>query len=173
MEKLLKELQYADVQRQTRRHFLQSAGFGLGALGLGSLLGSCGSSKAGDAAGASESLGGSGIPQFAPKAKRVIYIHMAGAPSQLELFDYKPELVKYHGKDCPAEFLEGKKFAFIQGVPKMLGATGEICTIWPIRCLAVGLPALFADCRRRDHFPEGHAHRPVQPRTCAATPAYG
>ncbi|SDE64083.1 Protein of unknown function [Dyadobacter soli] len=125
MEKLLKELQHAELHRQTRRHFLQSAGFGLGALGLGSLLGSCGSSKAGEVAGASESLAGSGIPQFAPKAKRVIYIHMAGAPSQLELFDYKPELVKYHGKDCPAEFLEGKKFAFIQGVPKMLGPQGK------------------------------------------------
>jgi hypothetical protein len=64
-------------------------------------------------------------PHFAPKAKRVIYIHMAGAPSQLELFDYKPELVKYHGMDCPAEFLEGKKFAFIRGVPKMLGPQGR------------------------------------------------
>jgi hypothetical protein len=64
-------------------------------------------------------------PAVCPKAKRVIYIHMAGAPSQLELFDYKPELVKYHGQDCPAEFLEGKKFAFIQGVPKMLGPQGK------------------------------------------------
>ena len=116
MEKLLKELQHADLQRQTRRHFLQSVGFGLGAMGLGSLMGSCGSSST-DHAPAEAAR----IPQFAPKAKRVIYIHMAGAPSQLELFDYKPELVKYHGKDCPAEFLEGKKFAFIQGVPKMLG----------------------------------------------------
>ena len=60
--------------------------------------------------------------QFAPRAKQVIYIHMAGSPSQLELFDYKPELQKYDGKDCPAELLEGKKFAFIRGVPKMLGS---------------------------------------------------
>ena len=119
MENLLRELQHTDLQRQTRRHFLQSCGFGLGALGLGSLLTGCGTSETGP----SEIK--TGIPQFAPKAKRVIYIHMAGAPSQLEIFDHKPELVKYHGKDCPQEFLEGKKFAFIQGVPKMLASQGK------------------------------------------------
>ena len=46
---------------------------------------------------------------------------MAGAPSQLELFDYKPELMKLDGQDCPPSLLEGKRFAFIRGVPKMLG----------------------------------------------------
>ena len=46
---------------------------------------------------------------------------MVGAPTQLELFDYKPELEKYDGKDCPQEYLEGQRFAFIQGIPKMLG----------------------------------------------------
>ena len=61
-------------------------------------------------------------PQFAARAKRIIYLHMAGAPSQLELFDYKPELTKLDGQDCPASFLAGKRFAFISGVPKLLGA---------------------------------------------------
>lgn len=56
--------------------------------------------------------------QFPAKAKRVIYLHMAGSPSQLELFDYKPELTKLDGRDCPQSFLAGKQFAFIQGVPK-------------------------------------------------------
>jgi hypothetical protein len=60
-------------------------------------------------------------PRCPPKAKRVIYLHMAGSPSQLELFDYKPELARQDGKDCPASLLAGKQFAFIQGVPKMLG----------------------------------------------------
>lgn len=60
-------------------------------------------------------------PHFPPRAKRVIFLHMAGGPSQLELFDYKPELQKLDGEDCPASFLEGRRFAFIQGVPKMLG----------------------------------------------------
>jgi hypothetical protein len=59
-------------------------------------------------------------PMFTPKAKRVIYLHMPGSPSQLELFDYKPELQKLHLKDAPPSFLAGKRFAFIKGVPKML-----------------------------------------------------
>ncbi len=57
---------------------------------------------------------------FAPKATRVIYLHMAGSPSQLELFEHKPDLRKLHIKDCPPSFLEGKRFAFIKGVPKLL-----------------------------------------------------
>src|SRR5438477_160306 len=69
----------------------------------------------------SRSLHGTLPPQFPAKAKRVIYLHMAGAPSQLELFDYKPDLRRLDGQDCPASFLEGKRFAFISGVPKMLG----------------------------------------------------
>ena len=60
-------------------------------------------------------------PHFAAKAKSVIYLHMAGAPSQLETFDFKPALQKLHNQDCPPSLLEGKKFAFIRGVPKMLG----------------------------------------------------
>jgi hypothetical protein len=50
---------------------------------------------------------------------------MAGAPSQLELFDYKPDLMKLDGKDCPPSFLEGKKFAFIRGVPQMMGPQAQ------------------------------------------------
>jgi hypothetical protein len=61
-------------------------------------------------------------PNFAPKAKRVIYLHMAGAPSQLELFQRKPELTKLDGQDCPKEYLEGQRFAFITGVPKLMGS---------------------------------------------------
>ena len=57
-------------------------------------------------------------PQYPAKAKRVIYLHMAGAPSQLELFEHKPELTRLNGQDCPPSFLEGKRFAFISGVPK-------------------------------------------------------
>ncbi len=60
-------------------------------------------------------------PPFAPKVKNVIFLHMAGAPSQLEMFDYKPELLKLHDQDCPQSLLEGKKFAFIRGTPKLLG----------------------------------------------------
>ena len=96
---------------------------GFGALALGSLLGSCGTNSS-DASGslfdASNPLAPRS-PMFPGKAKSVIYLHMAGAPSQLELFSYKPELAKLDGQDCPQSLLEGKKFAFIRGVPKMLG----------------------------------------------------
>jgi hypothetical protein len=51
----------------------------------------------------------------------VIYIHLTGSPPILDLFDYKPELVKHTGEDCPDQFLKGKRFAFTSGVPKLLG----------------------------------------------------
>lgn len=104
----------------TRRHFLCTAATGIGGLALGSLLG-C--STSGDKNHSIMSLSDDLVrsPHFLPKAKYVIYLHMAGGPSQLELFDYKPLLQKLNGQDCPQSFLTGKKFAFIKGVPKMLG----------------------------------------------------
>ena len=56
-------------------------------------------------------------PCFAPKAKRVIYLHMSGGPPQLDLFDYKPELVKHNMQPCPDELLKDQRFAFIKGIP--------------------------------------------------------
>src|SRR6266571_1658163 len=52
-------------------------------------------------------------PQFAPRAKNIIYLFMAGGPSQLELFDYKPKLVELNGQPIPQSFIEGKRFAFM------------------------------------------------------------
>lgn len=107
------------LQNLTRRHFLGKGAHGLGALALGSLL--------------RESLSGSTpspavidplaprAPHYAPKAKRVIYLHLTGSPPHLDLYDYKPELVKRNGQDCPDAFLKGKRFAFTSGVPKLLG----------------------------------------------------
>jgi hypothetical protein len=60
-------------------------------------------------------------PHFPAKATRVIYIHLTGSPPHLDLFDYKPELVKRDGQPCPDEFLKGKRFAFTSGTPKLLG----------------------------------------------------
>jgi Protein of unknown function (DUF1501) len=60
-------------------------------------------------------------PPFAPKANRVIYLHMSGGPPHLDIFDFKPELVKRDGQECPDAFLKGKRFAFTSGVPKLLG----------------------------------------------------
>ena len=87
-------------------------------MALSSLLGG---NLIGASAFQGEVIGGKSLPHFAPKVKRIIYLHMTGAPSQLELFDYKPDLQKLHGKDCPESFIKGKRFAFIQGTPKMLG----------------------------------------------------
>jgi hypothetical protein len=136
MKKLIDELQQAAAQRATRRHFLHTCSTGLGAMALGSVLASCDflgrTDENGSSVTSAQPLGNDDRSptavrpaQFPGKAKRVIYIHMAGSPSQLELFDYKPELAKYNGKDCPQELLTGKKFAFIRGVPKMLGPQGK------------------------------------------------
>ena len=99
----------AHLRTVTRRTFLRSSGVGLGSVALGSLL--------------NESLFAASAtvrqPHFAPRAKRVIYLHMVGAPSQLDLFDYKPALAAYDGKPCPEEFIKGKRFAFLRGHPRI------------------------------------------------------
>ncbi|MDO9374667.1 MAG: DUF1501 domain-containing protein [Ferruginibacter sp.] len=123
LQRLVKEAEAAQLRMQTRRHFLKESAMGLGALAMGSLLGSCGSNSAKTTSVAFDPAHPllPKSPPFIGKAKSVIYLHMAGAPSQLELFDYKPELMKMDGQDCPQSLLQGKKFAFIRGVPKMLG----------------------------------------------------
>ncbi len=60
-------------------------------------------------------------PHFPTKAKRVIYIHLTGSPPHLDMWDYKPELVKRTDQDCPDEFVKGKTFAFTSGTPKLMG----------------------------------------------------
>ena len=99
------------LQLQTRRHFLQQGSLALGALSLTGLMDSGG-----------EASTSSGQKTHHPaKAKRVIYLHMTGSPPNLDLYDYKPELVKRTGEDCPQSFLAGREFAFTTGVPKLLG----------------------------------------------------
>ena len=61
-------------------------------------------------------------PVVAPKARQVIFLFMAGAPSQLDLFDNKPALRKYDGQEIPAEIVKGERFAFIKGTPRLLGS---------------------------------------------------
>ena len=120
---IYQELQIAKIQADTRRQFLKNCATGLGGLWLGGAL--------------SNSVQASGLgydihndpnrplsplaPALPPKVKNVIFLHMVGGPSQLELFNYRPELEKVDGKDCPASFLEGQNFAFIQGTPQMMG----------------------------------------------------
>ena len=118
------KLQHTQLEHLTRRHFLSKCSTGLGAMWLAGTANRAWGSSGALAKDPANRLAPA-MPQFAAKAKRVIYLHMAGAPSQHELFDYKPELLKLNGKECPKEFLEGKQFAFIQGVPKMLGPQFE------------------------------------------------
>lgn len=101
------------LQLQTRRHFLQQGSLSLGALSLTGLLSGTGS--------ANTTAPSAQKTHHAPKAKRVIYLHMTGSPPNLDIYDYKPELVKRTGEDCPQSFLAGREFAFTTGVPKLLG----------------------------------------------------
>jgi hypothetical protein len=108
------------IQHLTRRHFFKESQAGLGAIALASFL-------AKDAPAANDlsikviNPLAPKVPPLAAKAKRVIYLHLTGSPPHLDLYDYKPELVKRDGQDCPDAFLKGKRFAFTSGVPKLLG----------------------------------------------------
>ncbi len=122
-DRIIKEANEQVIQQITRRHFFQESVTGMGAMALGSFLSGCNWLGSKDTKGSFVNTNPlmAQAPHFVGKAKSVIYLHMAGAPSQLELFDFKPDLLKLDGLDCPQSLLEGKKFAFIRGVPKMLG----------------------------------------------------
>lgn len=110
------------IQQSTRRHFFRDCGIGVGKIALASLM----------AGGTSQAFGASSIddsnpiavkaPHFAPTAKRVIYLFMAGAPSQLDLFDYKPKLTELEGQPIPPSVIAGQRYAFIQPDAAVLGS---------------------------------------------------
>src|SRR2546425_13194132 len=106
------------LQSVTRRHFLKTTSqLSLGTIALANLLGR-------DTQAAAPKVINPLAPKeppFQPKVKRVIYLHMSGGPPHLDLFDYKPKLVKWDSKPCPDEFIKGKRFAFTSGVPKLMG----------------------------------------------------
>jgi Protein of unknown function (DUF1501) len=127
------------LRTRTRRHFFSDCGVGLGAIALGSLLRGDKKTFAGDGDGAARNPRSVQAPlsqrladplagrpgHFPPRAKNVIYLFMAGGPSQLELFDYKPELKRYSGQPIPDSFIQGRRFAFMdlftKEHPKLLG----------------------------------------------------
>ena len=129
IDRLIAEKLKIELETKTRRSFIKQCATGMGGLALSSIFMGCdplssGKSIAGINSGFSErDLNPLATlpPPFSPRAKNVIYLHMAGAPSQLEMFDYKPELAKLNNQECPQSLLEGKKFAFIRGTPKLLG----------------------------------------------------
>src|SRR5262245_63972070 len=103
------------VALQTRRQFLRQGTAGIGALALAQLL-----NESARGAEAHDPLAARNSP-FAAKAKNVIVLHMSGAPPHLDMFDFKPELVKRNDQPCPESLVKGKRFAFTSGVPKLLG----------------------------------------------------
>src|SRR5579884_4050877 len=100
-------------RHMTRREFFGRSATGIGAAALAALLGQ---DRA--AAGAAESTAGlPGLPHFAPKAKRVIYLFQNGAPTHVDLFDYKPQLRALHGRPVPESYFAGRRFSTMTGNP--------------------------------------------------------
>ena len=97
----------------SRRFFLQDMALGLGSVALGSLLQSAAFGKGSASTKSNENIR-TVLPHFAPRAKHVIFMFMAGGPSQLDLFDAKPTLVKYEGQQVPDEVLKGADLPFIE-----------------------------------------------------------
>ncbi|HEY2933981.1 MAG TPA: DUF1501 domain-containing protein [Acidobacteriota bacterium] len=100
----------------TRRHFFRSTGFGIGALALSSLL------NEGVLEAQTPNPMMPRAPHFPARVKNIIYLFMAGAPSQLDLFDYKPKLNEWNERKIPEEIIKGERFAFIKDVPEILGS---------------------------------------------------
>ena len=107
----LDKIDHELLRASTRRHFFRQSGFGVGGAALASLLNN------NPLAAQSASPGA--------KAKSVIFLFMAGAPSQVDLLDPKPILQKYDGQNVPQELTKGERFAFIKGTPKLLGSPYE------------------------------------------------
>ena len=99
-----------ELKNQTRRHFFGECGMGVGSMALASLM--AGSSTAAATEQQSGAMAAK-APPFPARAKRVIFLFMAGGPSQLDMFDHKPMLNKLSGEPMPQSFLEGKRFAFM------------------------------------------------------------
>ena len=116
------QLKQRSLQEITRRHFFGNSGFGIGSLGLATLLGQ---ELSADETGGLQSLAENPLKQkdghFPGKAKRVIYLFMAGGPSQLELFDNKPKLQEMDGQVIPESYVANKRFAFLKKDAKLLG----------------------------------------------------
>jgi hypothetical protein len=153
----------------TRRAFFGRAGLSLGGIALGDLL-------ARDARAFDER--GPRGPMHAARAKSVIYLHMAGSPSQLDLFEEKPKLRELSGKPCPQSLLEGKRFAFLQGTPNLLGSPFRFARHGPSGAvLCEHLPHLasvadriaFVKTVRTDEF----NHAPAQLLMLTGNPRFG
>jgi hypothetical protein len=120
-----KELKREALKAVTRRQFFRNCSTGMGAVALTTMLNrklwAEEAPKQPKAIAPGDPLAVK-APHFAPKAKNIIYLHMAGAPSQLDLFDPKPKLTEFDRQPIPESFTKGERFAFIKGTPKILGS---------------------------------------------------
>ena len=109
-----------ETQRHlTRREFFGRSACGLGTAALALLLKKDGFAAPQNTQPNTPRIGGlPGLPHFAPKAKRVIYMFMDGAPTHVDLFDWKPKIKEMHGQPVPEEYISGKRFSTMTGSPK-------------------------------------------------------
>lgn len=110
------------LQEITRRTLFKKVGYGLGNVALATMLADPAFASLVDQQKKRQDPMAPKKPHHKPKAKSIIYLFMAGAPSTLDLFDYKPVLSKFDGDYCPDEYLKGERFAFIRGKPRLLGS---------------------------------------------------
>jgi hypothetical protein len=103
----------------TRRHFFRQNGLSIGTIALAALLQEHACSQ--QAHDPSDPLAPR-APHFAPRIKNIIYLFMVGGPSQIDLFDPKPKLNEWNERPVPEALIKGERFAFITGVPKLLGS---------------------------------------------------
>ena len=167
MNPFIQQINQDSLRALTRRQFFGRAATGIGSLALASLL-----KDDLFAAGGKPRPGGVDLlaprqPHFAPRAKRIVYIHMAGSPSHLDLFDPKPKLKELNGQPCPESLYKKERFAFIKGVPKLLGSPHDFMRYG--KCgmeLSNLLPhtGAVADdlCLVRSMFTEQFNHAPAQ-----------
>ncbi|MCX6380583.1 MAG: DUF1501 domain-containing protein [Armatimonadetes bacterium] len=108
------EIKLSEARAVTRRTFFSGMGAGIGAMALDALMAQEGQAQRNALAPKK--------PHHKARAKSVIYLHASGAPPTLDMFDYKPKLVELNLKPCPESLMKGERFAFIKGVPTMLGS---------------------------------------------------
>lgn len=108
----------------TRRELFQRGSLGVGTLALTSCLNPSlfGAADSSTKAKRQPNPLMPKAPHHQPRAKSIIYIHLIGAPSQLDLFDYKPTLIKHNGQPVPKHYIEGQNFAFLRGHPSLMGS---------------------------------------------------
>ncbi len=146
----------------TRRHFLSSAGLGLGGLALGSLLPR-------DLLAARGSPGALGAPHFKPKAKRIIYLFQSGGPSQMELFDHKPLLNEKNGEQLPDHVRGGQRLTGMSVNQASIPLAGSVfkfarhgkCGAWVSELLPFTAGVVDELCVVKSMFTEAINHDPA------------